>query len=59
MGKIIIFVRRKNKCSLWLFTYNINYWHLNYFHSLIENKNYKKNNLPEKIYVIENCRNFY
>ena len=55
------FLLRKKKVNA-VYGYShttINYWHLNYFHSLIENKNYKKNNLPEKILChSQNCRNF-
>ena len=37
----------------------INYWHLNYFNTNKDNKNFLKNNFPEKILChSENCRKY-
>ena len=55
MGKIIqFFVKKKKVNAVYGYSHTtINYWHLNYFHSLIENKNYyKKIIYPKKYYVI-------
>ena len=51
-------LRKKNIYEVYGYSHTtINYWHLNYFNSHSENKNFRKNHLPEKILChSQNCR---
>ena len=62
LGKITYFCFKEFENTKYLCVYShttINYWHLNYFNTNKDNKNFLKNNFPEKILChSENCRKY-